>query len=352
MTLKKVLLLAGLVVAAALAACGGGSAGGAPAAVGDKAPVVPARGAAQAQTPAPSLITSLVLMAPNPTYAMGSEELAAFNILNTARSQCGFGKLAQSTQMDNAARAHNDYQIINSTISHSEDRVTAPIGFTGVTGFDRVLAAGYTGAQSVSDEFVAQTKSSNKVGIGERGMRGLLNAPYHMVGLLGGNQDVGISARSSTETSPQGVIAAVFLHVNTAYKTVTGPQLIGVNDVATYPCSGSIGIHRQLTNETPNPVPGRDLELNPIGSSVYILLREGHVLTITSAVMVETLTNAVIVLRTPVTMANDPHLSFKSNEGYVAPDAPLKALTQYSVDISGTNSGVPFTRQFIFTTGA
>ena len=346
---KSLYVLSSLAMAAGLVACGGGGSAGTslPAAAGGGAVAAPQ------PVPSPGVITStpLVLTVPAPLYAAGSEELAAFNLLNAERARCGFGKMAQSVQLDKAARAHNDYQIINNTLSHYENFEKFPTGFTGETSSERVDAAGYKDAGDVIDDFAYQETVVDKAGFGQIGMHTLLSAPYHMSSLLRGNRDVGVSVRASTDTTPQGVSPAVFLHVNAAYKINTGPQLIAAGDVATYPCAGSTGINSNLSDETPNPVPGRNLQTNPIGSPVYVLLRQGNLLTITSAKMVETSTNTAIVLRAPVTRDNDPNFRFNSNEGYVAPDAPLKPMTQHTVEIKGTNNGVAFVSQFQFTTG-
>ena len=346
---KKLFLVSAVMVAVSLVGCGGG--GG-----GDNSTLPPVGGAgtvpSQLQQPVPILDSALVQTLIASTHAFGSEEYSAFNRLNAERLQCGFGALKQNVQIDSAARSHNDYQIINNMDSHFENKSQFPTGFTGINGSDRVAAAGYKSAAAVGDLYTFKIGTSNKTGWGEAGIRGLLNAPYHMADLLDGYRDVGLSVRSSRDTTPQGISPAIFLHVNPAYKTSEGPQLIAAKDVATYPCDGTTGVNRQLVHEDPNPVPGRDLRKNPIGSSIYILLREGNVLTITSASMFESASNTAIVLRTPITKANDPNSLFKINQGYVTPDAPLKANTLYSVEIRGTNNGAVFTRQFTFTTGA
>ena len=291
--------------------------------------------------------TPLVMNVASPSYAKGSEDLSAFNKLNAERGACGFGLLSQSAQLDVAARGHADYQIINNLLSHNQDRSK----FTGNTGRDRASAAGYLDAGDVGDNFTMQVGSSKKATFGERGMRELLNAPYHVASLLAGFKDAGIAVRSSTETTPAGANPAVVLQIATSFKNSAGRQLLAAGDVATYPCAGSTGINRKLHDELPNPVPGRNLKTDPIGSTIYIAVREGQTLGITSVTMVETASKMAVKLRTPITRANDPNSLYKSHQGYVVPDAPLKALTQHSVDIRGTNNGAAFVRQFTFMTG-
>ena len=173
-----------------------------------------------------------------------------------------------------------------------------------------------------------------------------------MSGLMRNCCDVGLSVRAGNKTTPVGVSNRTFLHANLSYKTTTGPQQIATVDVKTYPCHGSTGIVFRLANELPNPVPGRDLSQLPLGSSVFIMLREGQNLVIVTATMRETLSNAPVVMRTPINLSNDPNGIFRPHEGYVVPDEPLKLSTQYSVQITGTNKGTAFVKSFSFTTGS
>ena len=345
----KMLSVVGVAVATLLAGCGGGGGGDSGFSVGPTSPVVTPPNPASVITPerANTIVTSV----PATSYSPGSEENAAFVRLNAERRQCGFGLLAQNAQLDAAAKAHNDYQIVNNIDSHFEDQQRFAIGFTGVSAADRAATQGYTGIGGITDNYTISIFSAIKTGMGERAMRSLLSAPYHLAALVDGYRDVGVSVRASTETTPQGVNPAVFLHVNGAFKTTTGKQLFGTGDINTYPCDGSIGVNRQLLNESPNPVPGRDLFRNPIGTAVYIAAREGQTLVLSSVAMTETVTNTPVALRLPVTTSNDPNGLYRQNEGYVAPDAPLKSLTKYTVMVTGANNGSAFTKTFSFTTG-
>lgn len=287
------------------------------------------------------------------TYSPGSEELAAFNLLNYERNRCGFGLLRQNVQLDAAAKAHGDYQILNNVVSHVEE--TAKPGFTGVTPSDRIVAKNYVGAGGVTDEIVAFKGTADKTGLGATGIRGLLNAPYHLRGLVGGYRETGVSVRSSADLSNGGT-PSVYLQINAAYKTSEGPQLTGSNDVNTYPCEGTTGVNYQLRNETPNPVPTRDLSVNPLGSVVYMAVRVGNTLVLTNTSMIDLSTGQAVALRPPVTAANDPYAPcqegcFKSHQAYVAADGPLQRNAAYQVLINGTNNGISFSRVFTFTTG-
>jgi hypothetical protein len=287
---------------------------------------------------------------PAPSYAQGSEELAAFNFLNAERGRCGFGLLAQNTRLDAAAKAHADYQLINGFFSHFEDSVNFPAGFTGVTMVDRYAFQGYTGLGGAVDEISALTGAADKTGFGLQGVRNLLNAPYHLKGLISGMREAGLAVRSSSDTGTSN--PRVILQWNGAYTLATGPQGIAAADVLTYPCDGATGVNRQLGNESPEPVPGRDLRTNPLGTTVYIATRGGNALAVTAVTMSNARTGVTVALRDVVTATNDPQREYGGSEAYVAADAPLDPDTAYQVNVSGTNNGAAFTRTFTFTTGS
>lgn len=342
--------LLALPLMAALAACGGGG--------GDVATTDPTT---QLPSIPPATGAGLVTDVPVPTYTIGSEELAAFNLLNQERSACGFGKLAQNTLLDNASRGHADWIAYNAYPSHFQVAGT-PL-FTGVTPQDRVVAAGYNpaGGFEIQDEYTYSmgTFGNDKSGFGTIGIRRLLNAPYHAGALTDGFREVGISVRNAFDSgAPDAAVAdqgRKVLVINPARTLSSGSQMsaLASNDVLTYPCEGTTGVEPGLYAETPEPVPGRDLLTNPLGSSVQVAVKEGQTLTITSASMRVAATGTPVTLRTPVTSANDPHPGyFKPNRGYIVADAPLAENTTYTVTINGTNNGVAFpTKTFSFTTG-
>ena len=321
-------------ILALLASCGGGGGGG---------------DSSQTTVPSSANLQQTVIAS---TYAPGSEELAAFNLLNYERNRCGFGLLRQNVQLDAAAKAHGDYQILNNVVSHLEE--TGKPGFTGITPSDRVVAKNYIGAGGVTDEIVAYNGTADKTGLATSSIRGLLNAPYHLRGLVGGYREIGVSVRSSADLASS--TPAVYLQIDAAYKIIEGPQLTGSSDINTYPCEGTSGVNYQLRNETPNPVPNRDLSTNPLGSVVYMAVRVGNTLVITNATMIDMSNGQAVALRAPVTAANDPYAPcqegcFKSHQAYVAADGPLQKNAAYQVLINGSNNGTAFSRVFTFTTG-
>lgn len=364
MTHPSLRTLTALALAGVLSACGGGGGDS-----GDSTVAAPGAGEAPAGTvstpeaPAPFRLPSLApapsggsepadqaVTTPSPTYAQGSEELAAFQFLNAERGRCGYGLLAQNTKLDAAAKAHADYQLVNNLFQHTEDRAAYPAGFTGATPWDRFAYQGYTDLGGGVDQIAGISGTADKAGFGVQGLRNLLNAPYHLKGLMAGMREMGVAVRSSSDTGTAP--SRVLLQYDAAYTQAAGPQNLASADVLTYPCEGSAGVNRQLTNESPAPVPGRDLRANPLGTSVYFSVRSGHTLVVNKVTMTHAATGAAVTLRGVVTSANDPHGEFLSHEAYVAADTPLAANASYQVNVTGTNNGTPFSRTFTFTTGS
>ena len=158
--------------------------------------------------------------------------------------------------------------------------------------------------------------------------------------------------------APSSISDMSYFVADGGLKTGVELQLLGSDDVVTYPCNGVTGVNFQLRNETPNPVPGRNLSTNPIGTPILIKVRDGNALNVTNAAMINVATGAPVVLRAPIGAANDPNRTggngfgyFKPSEAYVAPDAALMPGTTYQVTIVGTNNGAAFSRTFNFTTG-
>lgn len=312
------------VMAAVLVGCGGGGGGGSPA-------------PSATPTPAPASVAgNLVTSVPAANYT--GEFAVAFNLLNAERSRCGFGLLTQNSALDAAAKAHAAYfpqSAVTGEDAHGE--VPGRPGFTGATPSARAAAKGYSGTVT---EGLA-------VGSGSSAMRTLLSAPYHLMELMGGYRDVGIGIEASS------VPEFPYFVINSGALNGVGMQQLGSGDVVTYPCDGVTGVNFQLRGEIPNPVPGRNLSANPIGTPILIKVRDGNALAITNAGMINVATGAAIGLRAPVSAANDPNGSgyFKPSEAYIAPDAPLSRGTTYQVTVTGTNNGTAFSRTFTFTTG-
>jgi hypothetical protein len=317
-----------------LSGCGGGGGGG-----GGGAPSKP-----QNLDPQASSINTTYQAA----VGLDTESTAMVNRINAERQACGFGALRQNGVLDAVARNHADWQLRNFISSHSE--VFGSVGFTGVDANARAVFAGYNngGGLVISDEFVDLIGSSNKAGRGEASMRLLLVGPYHQIGMLRGFRDIGVSVRNNVDVGVSG--SRVIAQVDVAYTSSDGDQLLGTSEVVTYPCQGVSGVAPRMTGEVPSVSATRDYAVNPTGQPIVVMGRAGQSISVTSAFITETASGASVPVAM-LTSANDRNGLFRSNEVAIIPDVALSTFTSYSVSINGSNSGVPFSRNFSFTTG-
>jgi uncharacterized protein YkwD len=355
-------------VALALGACGGGSSGTGTAASslytascsdGSTRSSAVSVADAQVQCPAsapPANFTAIVSSPQPSTHPPGSEQKAAFDLLNQERLACGFGTLAQNAALDTAAMNHAMYQFINNVSSHDEDRDLYPAGFTGNNVLDRVWYAGYgtpATVQQASEDFAEGFRAlatASTAGDGTFFTRALLSAPVHLASMMSDADAAGTAfVDSGTIASyPFGGRRSMVLF-NFGFKA---RQSLDSAGVVTYPCQGSTGIVWKISNEIPGPIPGRDLSVNPIGPGIVVKVAANRVLAINAASIVNTGTSeatSTYILNT----GNDPSGGVVApNLAVVIPLAPLAANTTYSVNVSGTNGGVPFSRSFTFMTGS
>ncbi|MBC7618319.1 MAG: CAP domain-containing protein [Candidatus Saccharibacteria bacterium] len=332
--MKQIFKLVTTASAALLVACGGGG-GGQTAAT----PASPA-------SPAVPLSTAATLVTSVPPASYTGQAAIASAVWNAERSQCGFGLLSQNPALDGAAAAHASYSVISGTVAHEE--ISGQPGFTGETPASRIAVKGYAGTGSTVSEVMTGVNGAILSSAGNYAIRSLLSAPYHLRAMVDSYRDVGMAFGNGSVGSP-------FVG-DLGYQTAASPQLIAGSDVKTYPCDGSAGVFPELRSETPNPVPGRDLAINPIGTPVLVRVRDGNTLVVKTTSMVQLSNGAAIPLRPTVTAANDPNRVngigyIRANEAYFAPDSALAPNSQYQVTVTGTNNGVDFSRTFIFTTG-
>jgi len=328
-----------------LSACGGGGGSSSSSTTPPTSSVV---------TPSPSVVASsvdIVNTAPTAPTGYGVEELAAYNRFNNHRSQCGFGYLTQNTALDTSAGNHLRWMVANNTVSHTE--VLGTTAYTGSTAQSRMIAAGYLSGTQFGEvltggSFVAKT------GFGVTGARLLLAAPYHLLSLMGSNRDIGIRLQSdgapstSADITYTGSSTVTWLVADMAASVSRPVQLQTSNEVLTYPCQGVTDTDYEVRAESPNPVPARDLSVQPIGQPVLIQALRGRVLVISSVTLTGPL-GSVALLPT-MTSSNDPNSILASNQAMVMPSAPLSANSTYTVAVSGTQGGVVFSKSFSFTT--
>lgn len=340
----RVSLLA-LAVAALLAACGGGGGGTASVSPATTAPV-DVNSAAPVVSAVEVGIQAQVLPA---TYAVGTEQRNAYDYLNAQRSQCGFGLLQQDAKLDVAAQGHAAYLSANHLLSHDQDKVNYPNGFTGATLNDRFTAAGYaatSGAEVLTDIYPETFFNSYGSSFGQSGVMDLFTAPYHGSGQLFGERDIGIGY-AETNTFWKRFV------VDIGSTKVRPRQQIPVDQVLTYPCAGTKGIlSKSYGDEIPKPIAGRNLITDPIGHPIYIKVRDGNVLILSGYSLRKAGDNVDLALKL-LNKANDKNELINDDAtAILMPLLPMEKNSTYIFTASGTNSGKIISISFTFETGA
>ena len=207
--------------------------------------------------------------------------------------------------------------------------------------------AGYGNLTQGEDFAPATTSTTTKVD----GVTTLTTVGYHLKSIVGqGAYDIGIgsavlgSGPGQTATN----ISDVVLELG-AKPTVL--QDISSTDVSTYPCAG-VTVKTSpfgIGHESPEPLPTRDYSARPVGQPIYVRVRAGQTLVITSFTVVSA-TGVNIEQGALLTQAHDPNKFLGANEVLFYPDTPLLVGAQYTVTINGTNNGTAFTRTFVFST--
>ena len=299
--------LVALLAALVASGCGGGG--------GDEAP--------QAAPPATAVDGA--------TYAAGSPQRLAYDQLNAARLRCGFGLLAQSAALDQAAAAHGNYMSLNNEFRHGED--PGKPGFTGATPLDRALAAGYA-PRAVGENLAAGGSFSGSTAADS--IRELLAAPYHAHSLLSGFREIGLAwnvvASLQTLTVKLGVPASA---------QPQSPQ-----GVATFPCAGTTDAVARGGNESPSPFP-----TDPDARwGQPITVAGPPSLRITSATITGPSGPVSLLVTYGSGATADPNGTFTDGWFSVIPEV-LHPSTSYAVAIDYTVAGAPGSARFSFATG-
>lgn len=282
------------------------------------------------------------------TYASPKREV--YDYLNAQRLACGFGVLQQSAAIDTAAQAHADYMVVNNVSqTHYENVAQFPEGFTGNTPDARIAAAGYAVASGAGSEVImggGGVNSTYNATIGQDAVMDLFSIPYHGFGMLQSDSDVGIGFTQTAE--------GWRTNINFAFSAQRPKQLLAGNAVATYPCAGSSGLLSQsYSSENPSPIPGRDIGVNRIGTPIYLKVRDGNMLVVSTHDLRRVDENSPVATQLMSKASYDPAALFPDNSiAVVMPLEPLKTNASYVFTATGTNNGQPANVMFTFTTGA
>lgn len=320
--IKKLAVYGVIAVSTILTACGGGGGSG-----NSTAP------ATAASTPSSTATSSNLT---TPQYAASSAQLAAFNLLNQQRQQCGFPALLDNSELDQAAHAHAQYLATNNVLSDTE--VSGNAGFTGVTYADRAVHFGYP--QSVYSGGVSGGYYTNakltETQYGQQLVYGWLSGVYHIAIAAWPVTSVGIGEVETTYNGFPQVWSSLSI-ANLQPMTTSAPL--------TFPCQGTTGVAYQASGESPTP-PNTS---GPWGTPVAVAGNPTDTIVLQTGTMTDT-SGHVITLQL-LDSANDPNKLLPAFEGVAYPSTPLTANTAYTVSITGTVNGTAFSSSFSFTTG-
>ncbi|MGF6265353.1 uncharacterized protein YkwD [Paraburkholderia youngii] len=334
---KKISALTALSFAAAalgLAACGGGGGGGSSSTGAATSASAPS--SASSPTSASSPVTGTQS---TPQYAANSAQLAMFNQVNAYRQQCGFPAVQENTVLDQAAQAHAMWEGLNNAVADNE--TAGQQGFTGVTYFDRAAHFGFP-----SDAFGGGVSAAywtaaalSETQYGQTLVNSWLTGVYHAPIVLTPITKMGVG---EYETSLNGFPAAW------ASLTIadTSIQQLTPGAPLTFPCQGVTGVAGTAHTETPTP----PNTTGPWGTPVVVMGNATDTLVLTSGTITDP-SGKVINLQL-LYSANDPNKLLQPYQAVAYPATPLAANTTYTVNVSGTQNGKPFTKPpFTFTTG-
>ncbi|WP_250441989.1 CAP domain-containing protein [Caballeronia sp. AZ1_KS37] len=327
MTIQNNFKLSMAAIAASLlvAACGGGGGGGS-----DASPAAPASGASTPATPtSPANLTT-------PQYPSDSFHLAAFNLLNKQRQQCGFPALQENTALDQADAAHAQYQATNNTVSDWET-AGAP-GFTGASYADRAAHFGYTATTSVGGVSggIYTNATWTEAQYGEQAIYALISGVYHSFIAVAPMTTIGI-----------GKVATTYNGFPQEWYSMSLAKYQGgmTNAPLTFPCQGTTGVAYSSLGEMPTP----PATSGHWGTPVAVAGNPTDVIVMQTGSMTDS-SGHVISLQV-LDSAKDPNKILAPYMGVAYPTTPLSPNSSYTVSINGTINGTAFSRTFTFTTG-
>jgi uncharacterized protein YkwD len=331
-------------IVSSISACGGGGGG---------APSTPTT------TPSPPVQTSQYVPVVSSVAAANYSSIAAtaaFNKLNAERQRCGFGLLAQNTNLDTAATNHAAYikkgeenGLSATTYSHTEDP-SQPL-FTGATPLARAINAGYLHFSFESLSKQAQPRFTNGPFVTEQAsdlVIRLLTAPYHAQSMLTQSIDAGVGVATTTPDVNGFVDDILVMDFGQGSRANILGQSVDKNVLVAYPCDGTTQVPYGFVGESPAPTANVAAHISA-GPGIYVMNSVGQQLTVGTWTIRET-ASATPLSSTIITSATDTNRLIGANFAVLLPDAPLKGKTNYTVSFTGLIDSTPTSKTWSFTT--
>jgi hypothetical protein len=326
---KSTFALSAVAIASAmvLSACGGGGGGSS---------------SASAPAPAPAAAQTVTGTLSTPQYAATSAQSAIFTTLNNYRQQCGFPALQENTVLDQATQAHAQYDGLNNTVTDTE--TSGNPGYTGATYLDRAVAAGFPATATgwgVSGGYFTATSSFSAQQAGQFEANEYLGGVYHVGAVMYPSNIVGIG-EYETSLSNSGTPFTASWDSLSLLNTSTQP----LSNVTTFPCQGVTGVPYAANNEIPT---APNVSASGWGTPVFLMRNVMDTIVLTSGTMTDTASHVINL--NLLDSANDPNHELAPYQGVAYPSNPLTPNMTYTVSITGTINGQPFSSTFSFTTG-
>lgn len=274
----------------------------------------------------------LVRMEEQVPAVSGEMDADALSWLNFRRRQAGLQSLVRSQILDQAAKAHANYQQSNNVVTHQE--IPGTQGFSGANPLARLYAAGMMQDSTaiMPGEVIAAVKNQDGFAAAE----GLIGAIYHRFVIF---EPAFNEAGAGEAASANGYR---WLNIN----------MIGIQTAVqhhaqlfTWPASGQRNIRPSvLTNlEYPDPLPQQDAAGFPISAHT----RTQVVLHVDSFT-VRPLGGTPLIVRL-LTYATDE--TTPPSAAAIIPLMALQPLTIYDVEFSGRMDAQPVSLRWWFMTG-
>ena len=290
-----------------------------------------------------------------PTYVTGTEELAAFNAINTFRFGMGLGYWQQNVLLDQAAAAHMAYSKANDPTFQQDLETSGATGFTGITPSARAIAQGYYYLANTVNATNVPTASVGElyaVGTGASAVSSMINTIYHRSGLMAqGTVQMGL-ARDTAGA------ATANTHWWLNHGRLTSAQSVASNYFAQYPSDGAVSVPLSMSLETPSVFTSYTTAAQfaaNTSSPVSVHTSASTNLTVTS------FTVSVAGSSTPLPgkvwmMANDPNLNTNNYStatlNLTTPPTPTPTIPAYEAYWVGTQPFLPNTTYTATFTGS
>jgi uncharacterized protein YkwD len=257
------------------------------------------------------------------------------NWINYRRSQAGVPPVAENVQIDAAAQAHSDYQRLNNTVTHDEEK--GQPGFTGVTLKDRLNAAKWTVPDSgfAFGEIIAATTNQSGFFLAEE----LITAIYHRFVMFEPMfQEIGTGAATTNA-------GYTYFTADLGSRSGFGPG-IAPGAIVSWPYNGQTQVTTNFFSdfEEPDPVPDKDI--NEVGYPISVHANLDEIMTLKSfSVRPRGGSDLNVRVLAPGGDATTPMYA-----AAIIPLSPLRSATIYDVTFVGTLDGTPVSKNWSFTT--